>query len=83
MPFASLICDDGGLMPAEALMKNDLVLRALEEERAGKSITASCGSGVTACVVALAFARLGKDVAVYDGSWTDWGADTSCPIETG
>lgn len=83
MPFASLICDDGGLMPAEALMKNDLVLRALEEERAGKFITASCGSGVTACVVALAFARLGKDVAVYDGSWTDWGADTSCPIETG
>ncbi len=36
-------------------------------------IVATCGSGVTACVVALALFREGKDkVAVYDGSWTEW-----------
>ena len=34
----------------------------------------TCGSGVTAAILALALARLGReDVAVYDGSWTDWG----------
>lgn len=46
-------------------------------------IVASCGTGVTACVLALAFHRLGKrDVAVYDGSWTEWGGLPDTPIVT-
>ena len=45
-------------------------------------IVCSCGSGVTAAIVALAYASLGKDnVAVYDGSWTEW-ASSNRPIET-
>ncbi len=45
-------------------------------ERAGiefdRDVIASCGSGVTACILALALYREGKDAAVYDGSWVEW-----------
>lgn len=48
------------------------------------AVAASCGSGVTACVVALAAYMIGKeDVSVYDGSWTEWGSAEDTPIETG
>ena len=44
----------------------------------------SCGSGVTACMIALAAHRLGHPgVAVYDGSWSEWGGRDDTPIETG
>ncbi len=47
-------------------------------------IATTCGSGVTACTVALSAYLLGKDdVAIYDGSWVDWGGDPETPIATG
>lgn len=43
----------------------------------------SCGSGVTACIVLLAALQCGyENLAVYDGSWTEWGANVNLPIET-
>lgn len=45
-------------------------------------VVTSCGSGVTACVLAFGLHLLGKDdVAVYDGSWTEWGGG-DMPVET-
>lgn len=44
----------------------------------------TCGSGVTACNLLFGAALLGKqDVTIYDGSWSEWGADASTPKATG
>ena len=47
-----------------------------------RPIVTSCGSGVTACNLALGLHLLGHaDVAVYDGSWTEWGGREDTPVE--
>ena len=47
-----------------------------------KPITTSCGSGITACILALGLYLNGRDdVAVYDGSWTEWGGRQDLPVE--
>ena len=50
-----------------------------------RPVVTSCGSGITAAVLALGLHVAGhKDVALYDGSWTEWGRpDGDTPIETG
>ncbi|WP_213989991.1 3-mercaptopyruvate sulfurtransferase [Sodalis sp. dw_96] len=50
----------------------------------GRPLVASCGSGVTAAVAVLALTALGvDDVALYDGSWSEWGGRDDVPIAAG
>ncbi|WP_240108223.1 sulfurtransferase [Streptomyces sp. MUM 203J] len=81
LPFGELLDGDGRMRSADALRAR------FDERTAGaERLVFSCGSGVTACVLALGaeLAGRGKAAAVYDGSWSDWGRPASgLPVVTG
>ncbi|WP_185034199.1 sulfurtransferase [Streptomyces candidus] len=74
LPFAHL-------QDAAGRMRSASELRDMFAQVAGgtERLVVSCGSGVTACVLALGarLAGYGGAVAVYDGSWSEWGAEGS------
>lgn len=74
----------GVLAPGGRMLPVDELGRLLRDAAGERPIVASCGSGVTASVVALAATLVGRDAAVYDGSWSEWGHEGSGrPVVTG
>ncbi len=77
----------------KTLLNGDNTMKSPDELRAvfdaagadlSKPVITSCGSGVTAAIINLALERIGKsDHALYDGSWTEWGAFPTVPVATG
>lgn len=79
LPWTEVV-ENGALLPAERLRP---LFEGAGVDPSGPIVT-TCGSGVSAAVLALALARLGRlDVPVYDGSWSEWGGRPDTPVATG
>lgn len=80
LPFNELLAEDGAMRSAPEVRAR-FEAAGLDLE---KPIVATCGSGVTASVLVLGLARIGVPrAAVYDGSWSEWGALPGAPVATG
>jgi thiosulfate/3-mercaptopyruvate sulfurtransferase len=80
VPWSGIVQADGALAPPEALRA---AFAAGGVDLAAPIVT-TCGSGISASILALGLAVLGRDdVAVYDGSWSEWGGRTDTPVATG
>ena len=80
VPWSQIVAADGTLAAPAQLMA---AFEAAGVDPAEAIIT-TCGSGISASILALALARLGReDIAVYDGSWTEWGSRGDTPVATG
>lgn len=80
LPFTHLIKEDGTFHAKEDL-------KAAFEEAGidlDKPVTTTCGSGVTAAILTLGLTIAGaRDLALYDGSWSEWGARDDTDVVTG
>lgn len=80
LPFVELTSSAGTMLPPGEI-RHRLATAGSDLNR---PIILSCGSGVTACVLALGLEVAGhRDYAVYDGSWSEWGRPEGPPVETG
>jgi len=79
LPYPQLFNADGTWKQGEALAAA-FTTAGVDLDR---PLAMTCGSGITASVLAFGAHLLGRDAAVYDGSWTEWGGDPATPKATG
>ena len=78
--YATLLEPDGTLKSPDEIAR----IFAAAGIDVRKPVITSCGSGITAAILTLGLTLIGaKDHALYDGSWSEWGAQTDTPVATG
>ncbi len=81
LPSGSLVDPDRGTILSKEALTQRFTAAGVDLKR---PIITTCGSGVTACLLALGLYELGRaDVSVYDGSWAEWGSYPGLPISVG
>lgn len=81
LPFLQLIDTDTKRWQPPATIKALFEAAGVD---LSKPLATTCGSGVSACALAFGAALIGKeDIALYDGSWVEWGRDHDLPVATG
>ena len=81
VPFNAVLDDDDATLGNPAAIRRAFADAGVDP---AQPVIATCGSGITACTLALALAAIGaEEVAVYDGSWSDWGSRADAPVESG
>ena len=81
LPYPDLLEPESQTLRPPEELRERLTAAGVDLKR---PVATTCGSGVTAAILSLALHVIGhKDVALYDGSWTDWGQPGDTPVETG